>query len=215
LRKFSVLFATILVPQMIPAPAAFSTSTNNPAYPATAPQAQVSPDTHLTSTVQFYNTKQGIIHSHSIDLNAAYRHLNATNQTTLIVNAHGSPTTHPNLMIFDKAFNVHTPPSSKVSYSIGYLAIKPNATPLDSSFDSTNKAYMPVYCSAPSNSACPVAIGTSATVTRWAAMIALANQYHIGQGHNPLHIDSAVQRLPERPSNILSLAPIPLNITYP
>jgi hypothetical protein len=213
LRKIPVLIATTRVPQMIPAPADFPTSTNNPAYPANAPQAQVSPDTHPTGTVQFHNTKPGTIHSHSIDF-GEYKHLNATNQTTLIVNAYGSHTTHPHLTVFDKAFNVHTPPSTKVSYSIGCPAIKPNATRLDSSFDSANKARISFYCSTPSNPAFLIVTGTSATGALWAAMITLANQHHTGQGHNPLHIDSAVHRLPERTSNILSLTPIPPNITH-
>lgn len=253
LRKIPVLFEASLIPLMIPTPAAFPTSTSNPAYSATAPLAQVSPDTHMTSTAQLSSdTKQGIIDSYSSDFqNAAYNGLNATSQTILIVNAYGSPTTQTHLVVFDKAFNAHEPPSYKVPYSIGCSTIKPNATGLDISFDSENKASILVYCSALNNSAYPVVTGTSATVTQCVAMIALANQYNTGQGHSPLHIDSALRILPERTNynndleitlgnngqvstvlqsnaatrfnvfstwrtpSIQSLAPVPLNITYP
>jgi len=188
LRKIPVLFAAILLLLIIPAPSAFPTSTNNPANPSTAPQAQVSPDTHLTSTVQlFFDTRQGSIDSYfSAFQNAIYNDLNAASQAILIVNACDSPTTQTHLVVFDKAFNAHAPPSSKVPCSIGCPTIKPNSTRLGISFNSANKAGILVYCSALSNPACYVVAGTSATATQWAAMIALANQHNISQGHNPI-----------------------------
>jgi hypothetical protein len=257
LRKIPVLLAAILVLLMIPAPSAFPTSTNNSAYPATALQVPVSPDTYPANILQPCLQSHGIINCHPTSPQHAtgnpLTNLNAANQATPSVNAYGSPTTQTYLAVFDKAFNVpaHAPPSSKVPCSIGCPTINSNSTLLGISFDSANKGGILVYCSALSNPACYVVTGTSATATQWAAMIALANQHNTGQGHNPLQLDSALHPLPERTTHnnnlditlgnselssralqfnaatgfdvlstwrtpsIQSLAPVPLNITYP
>lgn len=247
MRKIPVLFAAILVLLIIPAPSTFPTSTNNPANPANAPQAQVSPDTQPASTLQlFFNTSYS-----SAFQNTIYNDLNAASQALLIVNACDSPTTQTHLSIFDQAFNAPAPPSPKVPNSTGCPTIKPNSTPLGISFESSNKPGILVFCSALSNPACHIVTGPSTTMTQWAAMIALANQHNTGQGHNPQQLDPTTQPLPERTNynnnlditsgnselssralqfnaatgfnalstlrtpSIDSIAPVPLNVTYP
>jgi hypothetical protein len=114
--EISVLLAPSLVPPTVNTRSIFPISINSSAYPATAPQAQVSPDTRAER-----------IDSYSF-LKSTYNCLNTISQTVPIVNAYDSPTTQPYLKIFDKAFNTHLPPSSKVSYSVGCPTLKPKTT---------------------------------------------------------------------------------------
>ena len=200
LREISVLFAPTVISLKIQAPPVFPISIKNSAYPSTTPQAQVSPDPQAAITVQrSRDKKQGSIDSYFSDFrNATHNYHNATSQTILIVNACDSPATQTHLMVFDKAFNTHSPPSTKASYSAGCPTIKPKATRLDTSFDAANKTVILVHCSKLSNSACPVVTRTSVTITQWTAIVALANQNNTGQGHTPPHLESAVQTSPKR-----------------
>ena len=182
MRETPVLYTASLVLLTVNTQSILPISINSSTYPATPPQAQVSPDIQTMS-----------IDSHSGFERLTYSCINTISQTVPIVNACDSPTTNRHLKIFDKAFNTQTPPSPKVSYAVGCLTFKPKATRLDISFNSTDKTSIHLYCSTLNDGSCSVVTNTASTTTQWKATVAVANQYHKGQGHNPLQMNSTLQ----------------------
>jgi len=195
LRKIPALFTAIQVLLIIPAPPIFLTSTNT--HPTIPPQVPVSPDTYPANTPQLCLQSHGIIDCSSTNLQHATgnsaSNLNAANQATSTVNAYGSPTTQTPLPVLDRAFNVpaHAPPSSEILGSTSCPTIKPTNTPLNISVNPTTNPGVLVYCAAPTNPTCHIIPGTSASTSKWTAIIALANQHIVSQGHGPQCFNNA------------------------
>ena len=181
------LFTAIQVLLIIPASPIFLTSTN--IHPTIPPQVPVSPDTYPANTPQLCLQSHGIINCHPTNLqhatgNSAYN-LKAANQATSTVNAYGSPTTQTPLSVFDKAFNVlaHAPPSSEILGSTSCPTIKPTNTSLNIAVNPTTNPGVLVYRAALTTPTCHTIPGTSASTSKRTAIIALANQQCVSQGH--------------------------------
>ena len=195
LRKIPALFTAIQVLLIIPAPPIFPTSTNT--HPTIPPQVPVSPDTYPANTPQLCLQSHGIINCHPTNLQHATENsasnLNAANQATSTVNAYGSPTTQTPLPVFDKAFNVpaHAPPSSEIVCSTSCPTIKPTNTPPNIAVNPTTNPGALLYCAALTNPTCHIIPGTSASTSKRTAIIALANQHSVSQGHSPQCFNNA------------------------
>jgi hypothetical protein len=194
LRKIPALFTASLIPFIIPAPPIFPASIHT--HPTIPPQVPVSPDTHPAKTPQLCLQSHGIINCSSANLQRAAENsasnLKAANRATSTVNAYGSPTTQTPLPIFDKAFNVpaHAPPSSEILGSTS-CPIKPTNTSLSVSVNPTTNPGVLIYCATLTNPTCQIIPGTSASTSKRTAIIALANQQCVSQGHDPQCFNNA------------------------
>jgi hypothetical protein len=194
LRKIPALFTAILVPLIIPAPPIFLTSTNS--HPTMPPQVPVSSDTYPANTRQLRLQSHGIIDCSSTNLQRAAENsasnLKAANRAMSTVNAYGSPATQTPLPVFEKAFNVpvHAPPSSEILGSTS-CPIKPTNTSLNIAVNPTTNPGVLVCCAALANPTCHIIPGTSASTSERTAIIALANQQCVSQGHGPQCFNNA------------------------
>jgi len=149
----------------------------------------VSPDTYPANTPQLCLQSHGIIDCHSTNLQHATgnsaSNLKAANQAASTVNAYGSPASQTPLPVFDKAFRVpaHAPPSSEILGSTSCPTIKPTNTPITFAVNPTTNPGLLVHRAALTNPTCHTIPGTSASTSKRTAIIALANQHSLSQGH--------------------------------